>query len=93
MAKTNPLLFLALLSLLLTGCAAQRPVLYPNERLVSSGRDVAEMEINRCLRDAAPFTVHAVLGEPLRLDGAKRSRPHVQCDVCDLVPRGREVTY
>ncbi|MGH7835807.1 MAG: hypothetical protein ACREQK_19340 [Candidatus Binatia bacterium] len=38
------------LSLGLTACSAQRPVLYPNERMKQVGTEAAERDINDCMR-------------------------------------------
>lgn len=48
-------LFLVCLLLPLAGCAARRPVLYPNERLKQAGRDVAERDINECLNEGKEY--------------------------------------
>ena len=34
-------------------CAAERPVLYPNDQLRSVGREVAEREIDECIEEAS----------------------------------------
>lgn len=47
---SSRLLFAALALLLTLGCAAQRPVLYPNAHLKSVGAGVAEQEVDDCIR-------------------------------------------
>jgi outer membrane lipoprotein SlyB len=44
------ILALSLLALVGAGCAAQRPVLYPTERLVHVGPDAADRDIDDCRR-------------------------------------------
>jgi|MudIll2142460700_1097286.scaffolds.fasta_scaffold81573_2 hypothetical protein len=46
---------LVLLPLTLAACSARRPVLYPNEEYRRVGRDVAERDINDCMRRAEQF--------------------------------------
>jgi hypothetical protein len=49
-------IFLSTLSLILfVGCAAQRPVLYPNEQLRRAGDGVAERDIDDCMRQAENY--------------------------------------
>jgi len=38
-----------------SGCAAARPVLYPNERLMTGGSGVAQRDIDECLRFAEQY--------------------------------------
>jgi hypothetical protein len=38
-----------------TGCAARRPVLYPNERLKQVSREVAERDVDECMRQADEY--------------------------------------
>jgi hypothetical protein len=48
--------FVPLLLLLhVGGCAAQRPVLYPNEYFKRAGRDASERQIDECLREAEDY--------------------------------------
>lgn len=44
------------LALLLVGCAAQRPVLYPNDQLRRVGTAVADRDINYCMSQADEYT-------------------------------------
>ncbi len=50
--KSLPFFFLVLAA---SGCSSHRPVLYPNERLAVSGRDMAEQEINDCVAKADAY--------------------------------------
>ena len=46
----------ALLALLaLAACSPKRPVLYPNQRLYDTGREMADAEIDRCVQLAADY--------------------------------------
>ena len=49
----------------LTGCAMQRPVLYPNDHLKRVGSSVAERDTNDCLRQAEEY-----VASNGRVDGA-----------------------
>ena len=44
-----------LVLLAFAGCSAQRPVLYPNEHYQRVGREVAERDIDDCLRRAKQY--------------------------------------
>jgi len=44
-----------LLLISVIGCSARRPVLYPNERLASVGSDVAEQDVDECMRRAENY--------------------------------------
>jgi hypothetical protein len=46
----------ALLGALLSACSTQRPVLYPNAHLEHVGPQVAQLDIDRCMRRAEQFT-------------------------------------
>jgi outer membrane lipoprotein SlyB len=37
------------------GCSARQPVLYPNERLKRMGREVAERDVNACMREGGEY--------------------------------------
>lgn len=50
MRTTFSTILLFLLVLLLCGCGAMRPVLYPNEQLKSIGKEKANQEIDACIR-------------------------------------------
>ena len=57
------------------GCASPRPLLYPNGKLESVGREVAEVEIEECMlvaEDAALFSDGERAGE-LAKDPAERA--------------------
>jgi hypothetical protein len=43
-----PLLVLLLVAVM--GCAARRPVLYPNEHMLQVGEDAAEQDVDECIR-------------------------------------------
>lgn len=43
------------LSLIVLGCAAQRPVLYPNAQLKRAGTSAAERDIDQCMRQADDY--------------------------------------
>jgi len=45
--------FLALAIIVITGCATQRPMLYPNEYLRRVGSGAADRDIDDCMRQAA----------------------------------------
>lgn len=49
-------LVVLVLALLLAGCAAQRPVLYPNDQLRRAGTAVADRDINFCMSQADEYT-------------------------------------
>jgi outer membrane lipoprotein SlyB len=52
MRKREPACLLLLLLLAVAaGCSAQRPALYPNERLKQVGSTVAERDIDECMRE------------------------------------------
>ena len=48
-------IFLALVVLFLAGCAAQSPVLYPNEHLKGVGDSRAQIDIEECSRQAESY--------------------------------------
>ena len=39
----------------LAACAAQRPVLYPNDHLKRAGRELSERQIDECMREAEDY--------------------------------------
>ena len=39
----------AFLALVISGCAAERPVLYPNEKLTTSGPAISQQDIDNCM--------------------------------------------
>ena len=47
---------LVILALLIGGCAAQRPVLYPNDQLRRVGTAAADRDINYCMSQADEYT-------------------------------------
>jgi len=49
MLKSHHLLLMLLFALLLTGCAAKRPALYPNQTLQAQGSATGERAIDACL--------------------------------------------
>ena len=51
--RTAPLLLAA--ALLSVGCAAKRPVLYPNETVQSVGWEAAQRDVDECLRLAEGY--------------------------------------
>lgn len=42
-------------ALLAAGCAARRPVLYPNRQLQSVGQPAAQAEVDRCIAEAEAY--------------------------------------
>lgn len=52
------------------GCAAQRPVLYPNHQLTMAGQAVAETDIDHCLALAEEYGAHASAGGEVAKDTA-----------------------
>jgi hypothetical protein len=55
--------FPCLLLLHLAACAAQRPVLYPNEQLKRAGREASERQIDECLRAAEDYVTSSSRAE------------------------------
>ena len=51
------------LVLILAGCATQRPVLYPNSKLKRVGNEVAQQDIDDCIRLAEQYGVSPGRGE------------------------------
>jgi len=51
------------LVLILAGCATQRPVLYPNSKLKRVGNEVAQQDIDDCIRLAEQYGVSSGRGE------------------------------
>ena len=45
----------AVVLMALSGCASQRPVLYPNERYRAAGATAAQADIDACMRQAEAF--------------------------------------
>lgn len=48
-------LLLAVAALLFSGCAAKRPVLYPNETVSNVGWDAAQRDVDECLESAHSY--------------------------------------
>jgi len=44
-----------LMPLILVGCAAQRPVLYPNQHLQRVGNSAADRDVNECMQRAEEY--------------------------------------
>ncbi len=55
MALTKGTVAWLLVLLTLAACAPRRPLLYPNERLKQVGADVAERDVDDCIRRAQAF--------------------------------------
>ncbi len=49
------LMLVAAAALLVSGCAAKRPILYPNETVNNVGWDAAERDVEECLKFAAAY--------------------------------------
>ncbi len=67
-ALRAPLATCAALALLLgaglgTGCAGKRPVLYPNRALVSSGQELGQDDVDRCVQSAEDYGLDTRRGE------------------------------
>lgn len=54
-----------------TGCAAKRPVLYPNELYRSTGAEKAQQEINDCLKQADQANAQGTLADEVALKTGK----------------------
>jgi hypothetical protein len=54
-----------ILSLTLTACASQRPVLYPNEHLKRVGNTAADQDINDCMQRAEEYVSSGGGGQAL----------------------------
>jgi hypothetical protein len=52
---TKGFLAAIILSFAFVGCASQRPVLYPNERLQRVGQPAADRDINECMQRAEAY--------------------------------------
>lgn len=65
-----PVFLTALLVWGLTGCAAQRPVLYPNSHLAMVGSDAAEKDIEACMTLARDYGAGSNKGEQVAKDTA-----------------------
>ncbi|UCE85111.1 MAG: hypothetical protein JSU66_12240 [Deltaproteobacteria bacterium] len=61
------------LALVVTACAAKRPVLYPNDVLVETGPELAELDIDACLELAAAYGHEAKPAEDVAKETAKGS--------------------
>ena len=57
------LIVMTLITLLSTGCAAKRPVLYPNELYRTAGAEKAGLEIDGCLKLAEEADAQGRLAE------------------------------
>ena len=51
------------LTLMMAGCATQRPVLYPNAKLQRVGNEVAQRDIDNCIQLAEDYGVSAGRGD------------------------------
>jgi len=51
------------LTLMMAGCATQRPVLYPNAKLKRVGSEVAQRDVDDCIRLAEDYGVSAGRGD------------------------------
>ena len=56
-------------ALLVAGCSASRPVVYPNEKAQQAGPNVVQADIDECLRRAREFAS----GTSQQGDGARRT--------------------
>jgi hypothetical protein len=63
--KGKCVLVSTILSLTLTACASQRPVLYPNERLKQVGNSAADQDINDCMQRAEEYVASSGGGQAL----------------------------
>jgi len=61
---------LVLLLVAVMGCAARRPVLYPNEHLLQVGEDAAEQDVDECIRLANEHVSSGKGGEGVARDTA-----------------------
>lgn len=57
------------LVLVIAGCATQRPVLYPNAKLKRVGNEVAQQDIDDCIRLAEQYGVTPGRGEKVARGG------------------------
>jgi hypothetical protein len=57
--------------LALAGCATQRPVLYPNAKLNQVGSDVAQRDVDECMRLAEQHGITYSSGEKVVRSGAE----------------------
>ena len=65
------LLFVMVILSISTGCAAKRPVLYPNELYRSTGAEKAQQEINDCLKQADQANAQGTLADEVALKTGK----------------------
>ncbi len=63
MRATNRLAMIMLTVVMLTACAAKRPVFYPNDHLDSVGRTQAEADVDQCMAEARQYGVKDTSGE------------------------------
>ncbi len=65
------LLFVMVILSISTGCAAKRPVLYPNEVYRSTGSEKAQQEIDDCLKRAEEANAQGRLADEVALKTGK----------------------
>ncbi|TET65202.1 MAG: hypothetical protein E3J56_16095 [Candidatus Aminicenantes bacterium] len=70
LAKT-PAILICIGLLVLSACAQQRPVLYPNYHLEQVGKEVAEAEIDECIRLATEHGAKSNSGSSIAKEGAR----------------------
>jgi predicted small lipoprotein YifL len=56
----------ALVALTLVGCATERPVLYPNEKLNQAGPTVSQQDMDQCMALAESSGAHASAARLIR---------------------------
>ena len=77
------------IALALTGCAAQRPVLYPNAKLKQVGEPAARRDVDDCIRQAEDFGArHGGAERAARQGGAGAAVGGVTGAVAGAVGRG-----
>ncbi len=62
LTRNKHFLAAVILSFALAGCASQRPVLYPNERLQRVGPAAADQDINECMQRAEHYVASGETG-------------------------------
>lgn len=71
-SRFSVLIFLLGLSILLISCAGpQRPVLYPNEKLNSVGKDAAQKDVNDCIQLSVEAGLERKKGEEVARETVK----------------------